>query len=222
MLIVLEGLDGAGKSTQLKALEAYFLQRTHTVHFMHFPMYDTPVYGTLIARFLRGDSGSIDAVDPYLVSLLFAGNRYEMAGLIRNWLQNGEIVLLDRFVYSNIAFQCAKLESRREREQLRDFILKMEYEHFGIPRPDVNLFLDVPLSFVKEKLQSPRTGEDRSYLQGKDDIHEASVEFQQRVRDVYMEQAKNDTSFRIISCSDEQGRMADWKVIFSRIEPYLL
>ncbi|MBP6868239.1 MAG: dTMP kinase [Bacteroidales bacterium] len=221
MLIVLEGLDGAGKSTQLKAMEAYFKERTLTVHFLHFPCYDTPVYGSLIARFLRGDSGPIDSVDPYLVSLLFAGNRFEMAGLIRNWLENGEVVLLDRYVYSNIAFQCAKLENQQERNQLRDFILKMEYDHFGIPRPDVNLFLDVPLSFVKEKLQSPRKGEDRSYLQGKDDIHEASVEFQQRVRDVYMEQAKEDKSFRIIPCSDEQGRMADWKVIFKRIEPYL-
>ncbi len=221
MLIVLEGLDGAGKSTQLKAMEAYFKERTLTVHFLHFPCYDTPVYGSLIARFLRGDSGPIDSVDPYLVSLLFAGNRFEMAGLIRNWLENGEVVLLDRYVYSNIAFQCAKLENQQERNQLRDFILKMEYDHFGIPRPDMNLFLDVPLSFVKEKLQSPRKGEDRSYLQGKDDIHEASVEFQQRVRDVYMEQAKEDKSFRIIPCSDEQGRMADWKVIFKRIEPYL-
>ena len=221
MWIVLEGLDGAGKSTQLKAMEAYFKERTLTVHFLHFPCYDTPVYGSLIARFLRGDSGPIDSVDPYLVSLLFAGNRFEMAGLIRNWLENGEVVLLDRYVYSNIAFQCAKLENQQERNQLRDFILKMEYDHFGIPRPDVNLFLDVPLSFVKEKLQSPRKGEDRSYLQGKDDIHEASVEFQQRVRDVYMEQAKEDKSFRIIPCSDEQGRMADWKVIFKRIEPYL-
>jgi len=220
-LIVLEGLDGAGKSTQLKAMEAYFKERTRMVRFMHFPCYDTPVYGSLIARFLRGDSGPIDSVDPYLVSLLFAGNRFEMAGLIRNWLENGEVVLLDRYVYSNIAFQCAKLENQQERNQLRDFILKMEYDHFGIPRPDMNLFLDVPLSFVKEKLQSPRKGEDRSYLQGKDDIHEASVEFQQRVRDVYMEQAKEDKSFRIIPCSDEQGRMADWKVIFKRIEPYL-
>ncbi|MDD2290081.1 MAG: dTMP kinase [Bacteroidales bacterium] len=221
MLIVLEGLDGAGKSTQLKAMEAYFKERTRTVHFMHFPCYDTPVYGSLIARFLRGDSGPIDSVDPYLVSLLFAGNRFEMAPRIRKWLQDGEVVLLDRYVYSNIAFQCAKLKNPAEREQLRDFILKMEYEHFGIPRPDVNLFLDVPLSFVKEKLESPRQGEDRSYLQGKDDIHEASLSFQQRVRDVYLDQAVDDKSFRIISCNDQEGRMAHWKVIFERIIPYL-
>ncbi|HHV03272.1 MAG: dTMP kinase [Bacteroidales bacterium] len=221
MLIVLEGLDGAGKSTQLKAMEVYLKERGQSVHFMHFPRYDTPVYGTLIARFLRGDSGAIDTVDPYLVSLLFAGNRLEMAGQIKGWLEDGDIVLLDRYVYSNIAFQCAKFTSREERERLRNFIFQMEYQQFGIPKPDVNLFLDVPLHFVEENLGSPRSGDDRTYLEGKDDIHEASVDFQQRVREVYLEQAKFDSSFRIIPCSDLKGEIAHWTVIFERIKPYL-
>jgi dTMP kinase len=221
MLIVLEGLDGAGKSTQLKAMQAYFKERRQAVNFMHFPCYDTPVYGTLIARFLRGDCGAIDTVDPYLVSLLFAGNRYEMSSRIREWLDAGNIVLLDRYVYSNIAFQCAKLNDHAERKRLRSWILQMEYEHFGIPRPDINLFLDVPLSFVKEKLESPRQGEDRSYLEGKSDIHEASVVFQKTVREIYLQQAVVDKSFRIIPCDDEHGKMADWKDIFSRIVTFL-
>ena len=221
MLIVLEGLDGAGKSTQLKAMQAYFKERRQAVNFMHFPCYETPVYGTLIARFLRGDCGAIDTVDPYLVSLLFAGNRYEMSSRIREWLDAGNIVLLDRYVYSNIAFQCAKLNDHAERTRLRSWILKMEYEHFGIPRPDINLFLDVPLSFVKEKLESPRQGEDRSYLEGKSDIHEASVVFQKTVREIYLQQAVVDKSFRIIPCDDEHGKMADWKDIFSRIVTFL-
>jgi dTMP kinase len=97
----------------------------------------------------------------------------------------------------------------------------MEYEHFKIPRPDINLFLDVPLSFVKENLESARKGEDRSYLEGKNDIHEASVNFQKSVRDIYLEQAVMDKSFRIIPCNDENGKMAHWKVIFNRIETFL-
>ncbi len=221
MLIVLEGLDGAGKSTQLKAMQTYFKERGMAVNYMHFPRYDTPVYGTLIARFLRGDCGAIDLVDPYLVSLLFAGNRFEMAAQIREWMAAGMVVLIDRYVYSNIAFQCAKLPGQEDRNRLRDWIFKMEYEHFEIPRPDINLFLDVPLSFVKENLESARKGEDRSYLEGKNDIHEASVSFQKSVRDIYLEQAAMDKSFRIIPCNDENGKMAHWKVIFSRIETFL-
>jgi dTMP kinase len=221
MLIVLEGLDGAGKSTQLRAMQAYFKERRQAVNYMHFPYYRTPVYGTLIARFLRGDCGAIDTVDPYLVSLLFAGNRFEMSADIRKWLDAGNIVLLDRYVYSNIAFQCAKLPGDEERMRLRNWILQMEYEHFGIPRPDINLFLDVPLSFIKENLESPRKGEDRFYLEGKNDIHEASVVFQKTVREIYLQQAAMDESFRIIPCNDEYGNMAHWKVIFSRIETFL-
>ncbi|HPV88404.1 MAG TPA: thymidylate kinase, partial [Bacteroidales bacterium] len=225
LITIFEGVGkfqtGEISEAQLKAMEAFLKERGQSVHFMHFPCYDTPVYGTLIARFLRGDSGAIDMVDPYLVSLLFAGNRLEMANQIKTWLEDGDIVLLDRYVYSNIAFQCAKLASKEERDRLRNFIFQMEYDHFRIPRPDVNLFLDVPLHFVKENLESPRQGDDRTYLKGKDDIHEASVDFQQCVRDIYLEQAKLDSSFRIIPCSDDKGNMAHWTVIFKRIEPYL-
>ncbi|NLA16092.1 MAG: dTMP kinase [Bacteroidales bacterium] len=221
MLIVLEGLDGAGKSTQLKAMEDYFKAGNKSVHFLHFPQYDTPVYGTLVARFLRGESGSLEGVDPYLVALLFAGNRYEKSRQLKKWLEQEKIVILDRYVYSNVAFQCAKVKDLQERERLRTFILNMEFEHFGIPRPDINLFLDVPLDFVKKNLHAAREGEDRFYLEGKEDIHEASVVFQQEVREVYLKQAAQDRSFKIISCVNEAGTMAGWQEIFERIKPYL-
>ncbi|MFY9116171.1 MAG: dTMP kinase [Bacteroidales bacterium] len=221
MLIVLEGLDGAGKSTQLKAMETYFTEGGKPFQYLHFPQYDTPVFGTLIGRFLRGESGGNEAVDPYLVALLFAGNRYEKAGQIKKWLDKDNIVILDRYVYSNVAFQCAKMNSQEEKERLRSFILQMEYVYFGIPKPDINLFLDVPLDFVKDNLAAGRTGEDRYYLEGKEDIHEASVEFQQRVREVYLEQTLLDPSFHVISCEDDQGKIASWQMIFERITPYL-
>lgn len=221
MFIVLEGLDGAGKSTQLKALESYYQAMGKPVKFMHFPRYDTPVFGELIARFLRGDCGQNDTVDPYLVALLFAGNRHQVSDQIQSWLDQGYVVLLDRYVYSNVAFQCAKMKTHAEQNQLRDWILNMEFTYFKIPKPDVNLFLDVPLSFVAEKLQAPREGEDRAYLQGKRDIHEASLTFQEKVRALYLEQAAEDASFRVISCATEEGRMAPWEVIFERIKAYI-
>ncbi len=221
MFIVLEGLDGAGKSTQLKALEAYYKKLDRDVRFMHFPQYETPVYGELIARFLRGDCGPIDTVDPYLVALLFAGNRSQLSSTIKEWLDKGSVVLLDRYVYSNIAFQGAKIKNLSERNKLRDWILNMEFNYFKLPRPDVNLFLDVPISFVKSKLREERKGEDRSYLKGKKDIHEASVQFQATVREVYLDQAARDDSFRVVSCANERGDMASWEEIFERIIVYV-
>lgn len=221
MFIVLEGLDGAGKSTQLKALEDYYTQRDKKVRFMHFPRYDTPVYGDLIARFLRGDCGAIDAVDPYLVSLLFAGNRSEIAPQIKQWLDDGYVVLLDRYVYSNVAFQGAKLKTLEERTALAQWIFQTEYNYFRIPKPDLNLFLDVPLDFIEAKLKETRQGDDRAYLHGKQDIHEASVSFQQMVRQVYLEQSRDDATFQVVSCCNAQGGMAGWDEIFERIIPYI-
>ena len=221
MFIVLEGLDGAGKSTQLRALETYFTQRDKKVQFMHFPRYDTPVYGELIARFLRGDCGAIDTVDPYLVALLFAGNRSEIAPQLKQWLDLGHVVLLDRYVYSNVAFQGAKLPTLEARTALAQWIFETEYHYFKIPRPDLNLFLDVPLQFVAAKLGGTRQGQDREYLQGKQDIHEASVDFQLKVRSVYLEQSRRDVTFRTVPCADANGNMADWKTIFERIITYI-
>ena len=148
MLIVLEGLDGAGKSTQVKRLKAYLERRCEALRYIHFPRYDAPVYGDLIGRFLRGDFGSVESVHPQLVALLFAEDRHGAAPELRRALEEGKTVLLDRYVYSNIAYQCAKLPEGPERERLRNWIFETEFGPFGLPRPDVNLFLDVPIGFV--------------------------------------------------------------------------
>lgn len=217
MLIVLEGLDGAGKSTQLKMVTAYFTSLGRKVEYLHFPRYDAPVYGHLIARFLRGDFGAIDQVHPQLVALLFAEDRRDAAAGIRRWMDEGRVVILDRYVYSNIAFQCAKLPSEEEAASLRDWIFDLEYKHFDIPRPTLNLFLDVPISFVNAKLNKNRKGEDRGYLEGKSDIHEADIRFQMKVREHYLEQCRRDPQFIRIDCSDPEGAMLPAADIFLRI-----
>lgn len=217
MLIVLEGLDGAGKSTQVKKLRTYLEQNVERLEYIHFPRYDAPVYGALVSRFLRGEFGNNDAVHPNLVALLFAEDRHGAAPFIRKALDEGATVLLDRYVYSNIAYQCAKLHSDAERSNLRDWILDTEYNIFGIPRPDVNIFLDVPTSFVERNLNNSRSGQDREYLEGSRDIHEADMEFQRTVRDIYLRQCNADPSFVRVDCSDSDGFVLDEDEIFSRV-----
>lgn len=225
MLIVLEGLDGAGKSTQVRKLKEYLTERCGELEYIHFPRYDAPVYGDLISRFLRGDFGANDAVHPQLVALLFAEDRHGAAPLIREALEEGKTVLLDRYVYSNIAYQCAKLKDMVARKRLRDWIFNTEYGDFQLPVPDLNLFLDVPIGFVEQSLSQARSGTDRNYLGGAQDIHEASIAFQRDVRSLYLAQTQLDKRFLRIDCADENGNMLPPDAIFQRvrasIDPYL-
>ena len=195
MLIVIEGLDGSGKSTQVARMSEYLASRDgRSPEYLHFPRFDAPVVGDMIARFLRGEFGRIDQVHPMIVALLFA-------------LEEGRTVLLDRYVYSNIAFQCAKTEDESRSLELQRWILDTEYGVYGIPRPDLNVFLDVPVSFVRERLSNVREGSDREYLHGAEDIHEADMAFQKRVRDVYLRLCASDPDFRRIECVGPGGEM---------------
>ena len=99
MLIVLEGLDGAGKSTQVKLLKEFLIGKGVNLRYLHFPRYDAPLYGELIGKYLRGDFGSIEQVHPQIVALLFALDRMDASAQIKEWLAAGDCVLLDRYVY---------------------------------------------------------------------------------------------------------------------------
>ena len=221
MFIVLEGLDGAGKSTQIRMLRQLLAERGVESEYVHFPRFDAPVYGELIARFLRGEFGGVNEVDPYLVALLFAGDRAAAGPQIRAWIAEGKAVVLDRYVYSNVAYQCAKIGDAASRERLRDWIVGLEYDYHKIPQPDVSLFLDVPFGFTRRKLEEMREGDDRSYLRGKKDIHEASLTLQQRVREVYLGQAERDDRFRVVDCAGDDGTMLPPPQIFERIRAAL-
>lgn len=221
MFIVLEGLDGAGKSTQIRMLRQLFADRGVESEYVHFPRFDSPVYGQLIARFLRGEFGGVQEVDPYLVALIFAGDRADAAPQIRRWLAEGKAVVLDRYVYSNVGFQCAKLPAGEERDRLADWIVNLEFGHNALPRPDLSLFLDVPFAFTERKLSEVREGDDRDYLQGGQDIHEASLQLQQDVRSVYLASAAKDPSLRVVDCSDASGAMESPEGIFAKIRAEL-
>jgi len=216
-LFVIEGVDGAGKSTQIRLLKDFFTEKGFKCEYLHFPRTDAPYFGELIARFLRGEFGTIGQVDPYLVAMLYAGDRKDASEMISGWLNEGKVVLLDRYTYSNIAYQCAKLEDTTAQEKLMHWILTLEFDHFGIPRPDVNIFLDVPFAFTESKLSEARTGGDRKYLNGSRDIHEESIDFQKKVRDIYLKVSGSDSRLEVVNCSGAGETMLPPDEIFNLI-----
>ena len=216
-LFVIEGVDGAGKSTQIKLLKDFFSKKGYSCEYMHFPRTDAPYFGELIARFLRGEFGSLNEVNPYLVAMLYAGDRKDASDIINSWLRGGKIVLLDRYTYSNIAYQCAKLTEIQAQDELMRWILSLEFNHFAIPLPDLNIFLDVPFAFTEKKLVNARTGDDRRYLNGTRDIHEESLVFQKKVRDIYLRVAQSDNRLAVVDCSNSNGAMLQPDEIFNLI-----
>jgi dTMP kinase len=219
--IVIEGLDGSGKSTQIDLLLKYLKGTNTPYRYLHFPRTEDGFFGDLIARFLRGDLGPLASVHPYLVAMIYAGNRYDSAVKISDWLREGLNVIADRYVVSNIAFQCAKLTGKKDQEALRDWILDLEYRYYRIPRPDINVFLDVPFRFTERKLTQARKGNDRDYLEGKTDIHEQDLEFQKKVRNVYLGLAGTGNDVQILDCRDEHGEMLPPGDIFEKIRELL-
>jgi len=215
--IVIEGLDGSGKSTQLKLLKNYLNTHHITYNYLHFPRTEDGIFGDLVARFLRGDLGKIAEVNPYLVGLIYAGDRNDAKTMINEWIDCNKLVIIDRYVYSNMAFQGAKLETIAEKENLRKWLIDLEFNHYGIPKPNVSFFLDVPFSFTTNSLTNQREGDDRGYLKGKQDIHEADLSFQEKVRQEYLSLIKTDKDFKLIECYNTHGEMLPPTHIFEKL-----
>ena len=219
--INIEGLDASGKSTQIQHLKQYFEENQIPYKYLHFPRTESPVFGKLIAMFLRGELGAINSVNPYLVALIYAGDRNDAKNTIQKWMEDNYLILVDRYVYSNIAFQGAKLEDDKDIEDLSNWIKYLEYEYYQIPRPDLNLFLDVPADFTQSQLKAKREGADRKYLQGKDDIHEKNLSFQQSVRQIYLREISKEEDFKLIDCRDQSGEMLNATKIRNKILQHL-
>lgn len=141
-LIVIDGIDGSGKSTQANLLVKRLIAEGHPAARITFPRYDT-FLGKTIRAYLHGELGPPDQQSPYLVSLLFASDRRAACDELIATLEHGTSVVLDRYVASNSCFQAARLPAR-QRADFRSWLEELEYDVFGLPRADQFLYLSVP------------------------------------------------------------------------------
>ncbi|MGH7199471.1 MAG: thymidylate kinase [Planctomycetaceae bacterium] len=196
MLVAIEGIDGSGKGTQAALLRDRLEQSGRSAALISFPRYEHTAFGRAIGDFLNGRFGPLDAVSPFLASLLYAGDRFESRPVLDEALRTNDVVVLDRYVASNIAHQGAKLE-QAEREELRQFIERIEYDVHQLPRPDLTLWLDVPAEVAQRLIaRKPR----RNYTDKPADLQEADGGYLGRVRAVYRELAGTETNWQRIDC----------------------
>jgi dTMP kinase len=193
-LIAIEGIDGSGKGTQAALLRDRLASRGRNVALLSFPRYEHTFFGKRIGEFLNGRFGGLNEVHPFLVSLLYAGDRWESRHTLRDALATHDIVVLDRYVASNIAHQCAKLPAADQHE-LRLWIEQLEFGLHELPRPDATVLFDLPAATAQQLIARKSQ---RSYTDRKADLQEADVSYLESVRSVYQELAANESNWYVI------------------------
>jgi dTMP kinase len=195
-LVVFEGIDGSGKRTQLDLLLQGLKSRHIPVFWISFPNYES-TFGRMVARYLNGDFGSLDAVDPHLSAALYAGDRFEAKPRIAEKLACGCTVLADRYVPSNLAHQGARVLAKDRNDFLR-WLRHVEYEVYGLPPEDLVIYLRLPAARAHELIaQKPARG----YTGLRRDLHEADVRHLETAAAVY-DQLSKGPRWHVVECLD--------------------
>jgi len=213
-LINLEGNDGSGKSTQIKLITEYLDSIGKTYKKIHFPMYGSNDFANVISMFLRGDLGKNDEVDPLFVANIYAMDRYKYKVQLYNDLDNYDYVILDRYVFSNMGFQGAKYDTDEQRQSIVKWIDDFEFKFLKLPYPDLIIYFDLPIDVIAERLHKRDIEEDREYLEGKKDIHEADLQFQTKVRIIYLGLVEFD-NYNIVKCLNDKGEVLSENDLFN-------
>jgi len=184
-LIVIEGIDGAGKGTQADLLVRAMRDRVIPCLRFSFPRYESS-FGHLIGRFLNGDFGPLPAVDPHFSALLYAGDRFEAKAELEAALNSGQTVIMDRYIASNLAHQAARV-SLEHRAEFIAWLRHLEYGIYGLPPEDLVLYLRVSAQEGHRLVGLKST---RSYTDRQRDLQESDVAHLKEAALVYDELAQ--------------------------------
>ena len=202
-LIVFEGVDGAGKTTQAKLLVKYLQKKKIPCAYISFPRYEESLWGKMVRRYLAGDFGEVNDVDPYFASMLYAGDRLSAADQIKKWLSDGKVVVCNRYVGSNMAHMGGKVESpsfvrqgrtsdgkQNEKIKFIKWLEDLEYGENKIPKEDLVIFLHVPVQVSRNLIKDRKL-----------DIHEKDLDYLEKVIQVYKKLAKSKNYWERINCT---------------------
>jgi dTMP kinase len=193
VLIVIEGVDGAGKRTLTNGLRAAFEAQDKSVATLAFPRYGQSITADLAAEALHGAHGDLTQ-SVYAMALLFALDRASAKEEIARLAASHDVVILDRYVASNAAYSAARLHQGADGEVV-DWVRTLEYERLELPKPDWQVLLAVPVALAAERAQKRAREEvDRAR-----DAYERDDGLQQRTADVYGALAAADWSGRWVA-----------------------
>ena len=173
--IVFEGIDGSGKSTQTKLLKSRLEKLGHKTVMIDFPQYGKKSAG-LVEEYLSGKYGKSKEVTPYQGSIFYACDRFDASFQIREWLEQGIIVISDRYIGSNIGHQGGKMKDINEWRKYLNWLFNLEYGLFNIPKPDITFILKSIPSLSQSLSGDGEKIKNRKHLgKEKRDIHEKDL-----------------------------------------------
>jgi len=215
-LIVIDGTDGTGKTTQTSLLIKHLRQTKKNVALSDFPRYGLPS-AYFVEKYLNGHYGSSMEVSPYTASLFFALDRYDAKPNILKNLTQGKIIISNRYVTANMGHQGGKIKSLTSQKEYFKWIDWLEHEQLKIPRPNCTIILHIP-AYIAQRLID-RKGR-RDYIRGKRDMHEADLSHLKAAEKTFLIMAKLFPNFYVVECmakgkllSPDEIHEKVWKIV---------
>ena len=215
-IIAFEGIDGSGKGTQSRLLVESLQAEGRKVQLLSFPRYSDTRFGAAIGDFLNGKFGDLDTVSPWLVSVLYAGDRFESKSVIDQAITECDFLIFDRYTSSNAAHQGAKVAGE-ERDRIVTWIEEIEHDVFGLPRPEMTVLLDVSVETSQALIRKKAP---RDYTDSEADLQESNIGYMTGVRDCYLHLAER-SSWTTIAC-EVQGEVKAVEAIAKEVRAAIL
>ncbi len=215
-LIVIDGTDGSGKATQVEFLRKRLTAEGKKIQLVDFPEYYKNFFGGFIGHCLKEQYYNFVKVHPKIASVLYAADRWESKDKIEDWINKGYIVIANRYVSANQIHQGGKITNTKKRKDFLRWLDDMEYRVFGIPRPDIIFYLEVPVAITQKLMKGRDAKHARKYLGKKNDVHENDPIFLENSRKSALKLVKEFNNFIKISCT-KAGAMRSREDIHSDI-----
>lgn len=191
--IVIDGIDGAGKTVQIDLLKKYLAGKNIPFELISFPQYGKNEYAKQIEQYLEGKMGKLEDVDPYVIAKLYASDRLTARYLMNKWLKGGKLIIANRYVSANKAHLGANL-TEEKRGEFMEWINQLEYQINGMPKPDLTILLKV----------DPKVGQQNALKDHKVDIHEKSLEHEEKAARIYLELSQNEPNWVVVDCMENE------------------
>lgn len=192
-LIVIEGTDGSGKGTQLQLLIDYLKKKQISHVSFDFPQYGKTFFGDFAGRFLNGEFGHFNQINPYLASFPYAADRWQVKDQLWKAINDNKLVICNRYTPS-VVYQAAKVKPIQRREFIK-WAETMEFKVFGIPKPNIIVFLYMPLEYAQILISK------RNSMNGKlKDQYENDLDYLRKVEEIYLAWVESDKHWIQINC----------------------